>query len=140
MQDCEKGIVRKIINHKIALVEMTSQGDCNACPGKGSCKLFANGPNTFETQYTGTIKEGDSVYIDFQSDKRIFSSLLIFLVPLLVLVASYFLGNKLTGSEGWSIIFSLSGLGLSFVLIFILLKINKRFQSFYPKIYKRDGQ
>lgn len=132
----EKGIVKKIIDNKTLLADLFSLGDCNSCPGKKSCNMFSKGDKTIKARYDGAINEGDQVEIVFKPKNRIISSLLIFLLPIIVLISGYYLGFNIFGSEGYGIAFSMIGLFSTFLIIFLILKINKKSINFLPLAIK----
>jgi len=132
INNMEKGIVKEILDDNILLVDLSSLGDCNSCPGKKSCNMFSKGDKTIKARYEGSIKKGDLIQIVFKPKNRVISSLLVFFLPIVALIGGYYLGINLFNSEGYGIIFSIGGLVLTFLAIYVFLKLNKKSINFLP--------
>jgi positive regulator of sigma E activity len=128
----DRGIIKKIIDKKTAEVTISLRGDCNSCAGRSSCGAFISGDQTIRARYQEGLKEGDVAEVEYMADKRVISSIIIFLVPLIILIGSYYLGFYLFKKELSGILFSMLGLALYVPCVMIILRIKNNPLSYLP--------
>lgn len=121
----ERGIVKEVISAGKARVLVVQSGNCDSCGAKKSCGIFAGDKQRIiEARFAADqdIHEGDSVDIHIASSSRILASVLLFLVPVLAMIAGYWAGFAIFKQEGLGILFSAAALVISFVLIGVCIK------------------
>jgi len=115
----EKGRVVRV-EKGIAEVEMERTSACARC---GICLRSSQGKSLLYVEdYLGT-HPGDEVLVSIESKEILKVAFLIYLFPLVALVAGYFLGREIFGTETIGILFS--GLGF-FTALFFLHQYDKR--------------
>lgn len=137
--ETEQGKIVKIANGN-ATIQMEASSECQHCGAKHACGAFG-GESLRHIQIPVTteykdVKEGDEVTLAFQPETRIFSAFLVFIVPIIMLIAGYFVGMNLFGSEGPAILSGFAGLILAFVIIWALNKMFAREEKLMPTILK----
>jgi positive regulator of sigma E activity len=115
------GIVTNIKN-RIATVEIQKGGGCKSCSVSGIC-----GGNdktvTHKIQTELELQVGDKVRLFVSSGVKLFSSFIVFIFPILTMIIFYLLGKYiLSFSENISILFSVTGILISGILIYIIDK------------------
>ncbi|MBN2546123.1 MAG: SoxR reducing system RseC family protein [Spirochaetes bacterium] len=138
MENYDTGIIEKIIDKNNVLVKVLTKGECSSCSSKEGCRitLFMDKNNLIEAKYNEELKIGDKVYIIINGVNRVISSLLVFAFPIISLIIFYIIGNLLFDKEILAILSSLTGLIIAFLIVYILLKYNKKFQNFKPSVTK----
>jgi len=109
-----------------ALVEAIGEGGCGQCNSETGCgssklsQLFCSKPRQFTVNNEAKAAVGDEVQITLQDGVLLRSSLLIYVLPLVLLLAGGMLGsnwsNDTAGKDGFAAIGSLLGLVGGFVL------------------------
>ena len=119
----EVGIVSKI-QKDIATVKVDKKDECSKC---GMC-LFPQGVNaiTFNANNKVGAKLGDTVVIERYADGGLLSALLVFLVPLILIGVSVFLGLCIIKWQLSVLILSLSLIILWYIILSKIDKILKR--------------
>ena len=119
----EVGIVSKI-QKDIATVEVDKKDECSKC---GMC-LFPQGVNaiTFNANNKVGAKIGDTVVIERYADGGFLSAVLVFLVPLILIGLSVFLGLCIIKWQLSVLILSLSLIILWYIILSKIDKILKR--------------
>ncbi|MCK8817206.1 SoxR reducing system RseC family protein [Natroniella sulfidigena] len=94
---------------KVEIRRHSACGDCGKCDERNSMKLVID--NDLEAQ------EGDIVVLELQENDLLSAAVVIYLVPLLGLIAGYFLGLALgIEAELFRVLLGFVLFGLSFVL------------------------
>ena len=125
----QTGLIKKL-HGNIADVEIhrsTACGDncasCGLCSGRTSIVKAANAAGA---------AEGDTVLIDMADKKVLGAAFLVYIVPLVLLVAGYFIGNALFMTEPGGIITGFLLMLLSFLPIVFIDRRSR--QRYLPKI------
>lgn len=129
---------------KVSQGQMTiqlSRGDhCNVCAAKSLCSF--EGPNSayrfLNIPSVSGINEGNQVTLEYRESSRILSAMLVFLLPLLFLVAGYFLADWYFDFINREIVGAVAGLVLSGVVLFLLNRILTKSRFFLPKVLKKN--
>ncbi len=116
-------------------VEVERTGSCEGCAVSGICnsddKIIMHKIKT-ELQ----LKIGDRVRVNIETSLRIFSSFVVFIIPILTMLSFYLISKYLFNlNEDLSIIISMFGLLLSGLFIYIIDKIFAKKLNF--KITKK---
>ena len=122
----EKGVV-KSLHDSVVIVERTNIGSCKSCSIGSFCVM--NDKSEISVESTDEFSIGDVVDLMINPAVRVWSALLIFILPVLFLILFYPLSFYTFGfTEGWSILISLICSGLSlFIVKFINNKYGKKF-------------
>ena len=118
----EKGKVVKIDNG-VAQVEM---GRTSACARCGICLQSSGDKPILYVKDSLGARPGDEVLVSVDSKQILKAAFLIYLFPLVGLIAGYFLGRTVLGTERTGIIFA--GLGF-FTTLFLLYQYDKRLKA-----------
>jgi len=118
-------VVRKI-EENIVQVEIERTGSCEGCAVSGIC----NSNNKIILHKIKTdlkLKIGDKVQVNIAPSLRVFSSFVVFIIPIITMVSFYLISKYLFKlNEDLSIIISLLGLLLSGLFIYL---IDKKFAN-----------
>ena len=122
----EKGIV-KGFHDSIVIVERTNIGSCKSCSIGSFCVMKDKSEIAVES--TDEFSIGDVVDLMINPAVRVWSALLIFILPVLFLVSIYPLSYYIFRfTEGWSILISLICSSLSLLIVKIINnKYGKKF-------------
>ena len=118
----EKGRVVKV-DSGVALVEMERTSACRRC---GICLQSSGDKPILYAEDSLGAHLGDEVLVSIESKQVLKTAFLIYLFPLVGLIAGYFLGRTVWGTEGTGIIFA--GLGF-FTALFFLYRYDKRLKT-----------
>ena len=118
-------IVRKI-EENIVQVEIERTGSCEGCAVSGICN--SNDKTIIHKIKTDLkLKIGDRVQVNIAPSLRVFSSFVVFIIPILTMLSFYLISKYLfTFNEDLSIVISMFGLLLSGLFIYI---IDKKFAN-----------
>jgi len=135
----EQGTIVRITEGKAIIRVHTSEG-CSTCGAKHACGFMGDG-DTRQMEIPLSkdqheFKEGDRITLSFQPQARVFSALMVFFLPVIFLIAGYFLGMKLFAAEGKAIISAFAALVLAFVILWGLNRLFARDKNFLPTIEK----
>ncbi len=137
MESQEYGEVMSI-DGPLAKIKVPQHGGCASCVQHVAC--FPAGRNRIlMARVNGSLKEGDGVMISTASAPAVISSLLVFIGPIVLGIAVWFIGNAVT-SKLWITILAMI---LSFAAYFITLTIvDRRLRRsgwFLPRAVKCDA-
>lgn len=134
--ELEDGTVVRLEDGK-AVIQMEVGAQCDSCRLKHCCtSLSEETTRRIELPVTESLHVGDNVKLGYQPKYRIISAFLVFILPLLLLIAGYFLGLTLFKTEGKAILSGFVALGIGFITVWGLGKILDKNQSFIPQIVK----
>ncbi|MDP8269383.1 MAG: SoxR reducing system RseC family protein [Candidatus Tenebribacter davisii] len=127
-------IVRKVEDN-LVYVEIERSGSCEGCAVHGICNL--NDKTIIHKIKTDRdLKVGDRIEIHIKPSLKIFSSFVVFIVPVLFMLCFYVMGKFLFKlSEDLSIVVSMLGLLLSGLIIYLIDKLYANKLNF--KIIKK---
>jgi len=129
------GKIVKFKNGK-AVVQMETGSQCNHCAARHACSVIDGAARQIEIPVENSIHINDQVTLSYQAKSRIISALLVFILPIIFLIAGYFVGFEVFSSEGKAILSSIAGLIFAFVLLWGLNKILAKGQCFLPTVLK----
>lgn len=119
----QNGVVIKTDDNGTAQVSVKRESACEACRIKNSCITCKKTISSVADNSIGA-KEGDTVTLETPSSLILLYSALVFILPIIVALASYFIGTAVFKNDISPYILSL----VCFILTFIVLNItiNKR--------------
>ncbi|MGD8433881.1 MAG: SoxR reducing system RseC family protein, partial [Syntrophobacterales bacterium] len=90
----EEGMVKRTMGTK-AWVVTTRSEMCEACASQGACKVLGGGKEMeVEAMNTAQAKPGDQVLLTLEDQSLIKLSFLVYMFPILALIAGAALGQK----------------------------------------------
>ena len=138
--ELEEGRVISIKNNK-AVIEMDISNKCDTCAIKDSCMSLSNETvRRIEIPIKQDINVGDLVTMGYEPKFRILSAFLIFIFPLILLIAGYFIGFEIWKTEGKAIFSALAAFIIGFFIIRILNNVFDEHKSFVPIIEKVNSK
>ena len=109
------GKVIEINGNKIKL-KMFKESSCAHCSGCGDANKMAR---ELELTYNGEVEVGDIVTFELEDSKMLKIGFIVYVLPILMMIAGYFISNRLGHSETTSVLISLGFLIISFVCLHI---------------------
>lgn len=134
----EKGIIVENRPESL-LVRIERHSACGDCDRQCGLALEAEKEDTVvEVNKNGnqdfTYREGQQIILEMKESNLIFSALLIYVFPLLTMIAGFFLLENIFGTEFMGIVGSLAGFGLGFLIVRFINQQVKGSRKFEPKI------
>lgn len=123
------GVITQITDDK-AVVMLGKAETCGNC-GCGALTR-KNGEMCEDDKHYITVKNsigaqlGDPVNVEFQSAKMLSTSLILYLVPLLMMVAGILIANQIQGDNANDLISFVAGIASLLVSYLILSRVDKR--------------
>lgn len=119
----EIGIVKSIENNEVE-IEFQRSSACGSC---GACMMSEDTSKMeIKVPYKKRIEVGDRVYIDINRNFYILSSVLLYIVPLIIVMAVIILGNRFIPEDS-QVITAVLAVILSFGFYFLLKVFKKKF-------------
>jgi positive regulator of sigma E activity len=144
----EVGKITRIKNGWM-IIQLQSGEQCNACASKSAC--FFAGPASkyryIKIHRLPVYAEGNTISLGYRESSRIVAALVVFFLPLVLLLAGYFMGNALLAGINGGILGAIVGFMFSIPAIYLLNRWLSHSHLFSPKIlgrvtknYARDYQ
>lgn len=106
---------------------------CEACEIRHSClKISGRKVKVLDKQKKYNI--GSIVKLSTSQSRYILGAFLLFIIPLLFLIAFYFIGKSALSNENLSVVSGIAGFLLGFFTVLIISKIERIASFFRPKI------
>ncbi len=123
------------IQNGFAVVEYSRTDACNTCKLKAFCFQKSGDVNTLTMKNELNVKKGDKIQFEISAQMRILSSFLVFILPIIFMIGSYFLCKSAIGlSENISIIISLVSIVAAFIVVKIIDGQIKKKALIQPKM------
>ncbi len=123
------------IQNGLAIVEYSRSDACNTCRLKAFCFQKGGDSSTLTMKNELNVKKGDKVQFEISPQIRILSSFLVFILPIIFMIGSYFLCKSAIGlSENISIIVSLVSIVIAFIVVKIIDGQIKKKAMIQPKM------
>ncbi len=135
----EEGMVKRTMGNKAWVVTKRSEM-CEACASHGACKTLGGGKEMeVEAINDAQARAGDQVLLTLENQSLVKLSFLVYLFPILALIAGAALGQKVASILGTNPELSSFGLGsmffgLAFVLVRMKDKKLERTGAIIPKV------
>lgn len=117
----QDAIVTKVYNDGMAEVAVTRGTACGSNCGNCESCIFQNELKTLAKNLIGA-KPGQRVVIESKSSKVYKATLLVYILPMLLIVAGYIIAGALGASEGLCILSSFVGLVIGALIIVLSQK------------------
>lgn len=133
-----QGMVTEIISDRLAKVCFHAKGACEKCPSYDNCKS-GEGDQMKETIAINEINAeiGDSVIMELPAGKTLTSAVVIYILPIILLIVGYFVGDAVFDNEIGAIIGSVSFFVISFVVLRFINRYLDNIDTFKPIIVKK---
>ena len=140
------------IEDDVAWVETQRKTSCGSCQARKSCgtsvlqKVLGNKRTRLKVNNPSGFVVGDEVVLGLQEDALVKGSLLLYAAPLVAMFGFAFIGILLFGfigvefTEGYSILFSLSGLGVGFWYVALSSRKLVNQKDYQARILERVEQ
>lgn len=119
----EYGIIVESHNNNTAIVKMDNSFNCDSC---NACNLFDKKYSGITAYNSIKAKNGDKVEIDIRPEKTIYSSIVLFLFPVIIFVTAFFFTQVLLKQKFSDAIGALSGLIMIVIYYFFIRIIDKK--------------
>lgn len=131
--------IGKIVNLEDgkAVVQLTAGSQCDHCGAKTICSSLSSAIRQITVPSPEDVKIGDLVELVYKPSTRIASSLIVFIMPVLFMIAGYFVAVAIVQkSEGMGIIGSLFGIAAGIFLVWVFNRVLADKKDFSPYIKK----
>jgi len=122
------------INGEMAKVEVAQREICHRCPSENFCRLATGDSRQIEAVNKIGAKPGDIVKIEIGSGRILTGAFIVYILPIVALLAGGVLTEWFGGSQNMAIITGMIALGVSFLIIWILNKWIARSRKMIPVI------
>ncbi len=134
----EEGEVVELRNGTV-VVRLEAGMRCMTCAARGACQAFGSGVRKIELPSREGVEPGQRVVLKYKSRFRIFSALLVFLVPIVGLVGGFVAAVALFKTQGAGVLGAFLGLGIGFGLLRLIDRWIARRATFLPEIVEKKG-
>lgn len=124
-----------------ARVEVKRSSACRHCASASLCLAFSKDTNAVEVSDPIGVRVGQRVRVGLESTALLKASAILFVIPILALVAGVFLGNLLAIRQGyqgsaelWAILVGISALFITFLIIRLLNDYFRKKRGYVPII------
>lgn len=125
MAETEAEEVVKVFDDK-AIVQMKAGDHCQHCGARSVCSAIGEKVRQITIQNTIKASEGDRVTLSYRPKSRVASAAVVFILPIIFLIADYFVGQRDFGSESMGIVGSLIGLMVAFSILWIIDRVLRK--------------
>ncbi len=142
----EEGVVTRIESAATAWVKTTRSGACKSCSARSSCHSLGGGEETeVEAINHAGAKIGEKVVLSFDTSPLLKATFLLYMFPILALLAGAFIGQQLAADFRLDPSFLSAVLGfLCFGLTFAFVRAKgnqlAKKEEYRPKITRVIGQ
>ena len=122
-----------------AFLETKSTSACGTCSAQSTCgslSFFKKKVSHLRVKNTLNLNAGDSVLLGMQSEKLLFGSVLIYIVPIFSLFTFAGLG-RVWGGEGLSILMGVVGLFLALLFVKHFVAQSRISKQFEPILIRK---
>ena len=139
----ENGLIKEQKSNMV-LVESEANAACSSCAAKSRCISEAEGQKRYLwIDNTIGAKPGDHVVFEIEGKSVVFSSVLLYLIPAVFLIAGLILGSKYSRildmeKDMSSAVWGFCGLALSFLFVKIVSDLIKKHKVFVPTLIGVD--
>jgi sigma-E factor negative regulatory protein RseC len=122
------------IRGQVALVSTVAKGACHSCSARGVCHLGGDNTMVVEAWNRRGARVGDTVLIRLSSRSVLGAAFLLYLVPLLVFLGGFILGQVLTQNQLWAVVWGFFLMAAVYVGIRFLDRWLHRMKKLRPEI------
>ncbi len=131
----ETGTVVKVNKNKI-VVKLSAGDHCNVCAAKSMCAFQSSDSSVrlLELPKRSNIPEGAQVRLEYKESSRILAAFIVFLLPLLFLLAGYYVGESLLTGPNGGVIGAVVGFFLAGIVLYWLNRWLSHSKYFLPRL------
>lgn len=123
------------IQKGLAVVEYSRSDACNTCKLKAFCFQKGGDVTKLTMKNILNVKKGDKVQFEISPQMRMLSSFLVFILPVIFMIGSYFVcKSAINLTEKVSIIISLISIVVAFIIVKIIDGQIKKKAMIQPKM------
>lgn len=116
-----------------AQVSVTASESCTGCSVRNQCHSATGNSKTITALNHADALPGDTVVFEVDSSRVVFSAVLVWIMPLVFMVAGYLIAERIAGGM-IPIIAAFVCFGIAFLLIKLIDRAVSGGTSFYPVI------
>lgn len=132
----EVGKIIRVADGKI-VVQIDAGSQCKLCGAAQACHPAQATTRQLELPYQSQdLNIGDEVMVRFKPQIRVLSAALVFILPILFMIAGYFIGQSIFKNESMAVLVSFGALMVSFLALWIINRFSARSKNFVPNIIK----
>lgn len=137
----EEGIVSRTIRDR-ALVVTQRSAECESCVSVDACRMLGGSTDMeVEALNIAGAAAGDRVQLDISGEVLLTASFLVYMVPVLGLIAGAIFGHHVALSKGWdhdglAFLAGAAGFALSFVLVKLFSGRASISDAYVPRVVK----
>jgi len=126
------------INNNICTIEIDANSGCHTCTLKSKCHASSRGKRTIDLKVNNLhFKVGDKVELETQPKSVITASFLVFILPLIISIAAYFIATSLFSVDSYGPLIFFVFFILAELLIFFIDKKIGGHSFFGPEIVRK---
>ncbi len=139
----ERGQVVSVADGRVR-VAVQRQSACGACQARAACgqglmqALQPGRCHEVEALSDLVLQEGDMVTIGINAGLMVRSAILVYLLPLLVLIAGALLGQWLEAGEGWTIVLAAAGFAASCAYLYRFNQRQRNNADYMPVVLRAE--
>jgi len=140
--DTEVGWVKEVVGDQ-AVITLKPGVQCSRCGARMVCAAGSEQVRELKIPNTLHARVGEKVEITYRESSRITQAFLLFIVPILFLLAGYFVARAWFGSEGAAAAGAVVGLLISLGLLRLINNFVEKRQIYVPemtRIVERVGE
>ena len=134
----EVGTVQKI-DGEYAFIRVEKKSACgeNCATCKGGCVPTER---IIKVKNTKKCQSGDKVALDMNTKKVMSAAFMVYIIPLVMLILGYFLGESLFGNEGSAILSGVVLMIISMIIIAVFDRLSKdKYMAEITEIINKDA-
>jgi len=126
----------KKVESGYAFIEMEITSGCRDCENRAVC-MAGDKPALTRIENKIGLTEGDRIELDIPPKEKITAGFLLFILPLLFLIAGYYIGYMIKPEETAGIIGGIIGLAIGLSDIILLQKLLKKTSYLKPRSVRK---
>ncbi len=120
-------------------VQLRTGEQCEVCAAKSACSF--GGPKSkyrfIHIPVVQGFQEGNLVYLEYPEKSKIIAALIVFLLPILMILAGYAIANQISQIPNSGVFGALGGFFLSIGVLYMMNKLLSKTGYFLPRIIGR---
>jgi len=126
------------INKDICTIEIDANSGCHTCTLKSKCHASSRGKRRIDLKInTSKFNVGDKVELETKPKSVIAASFLVFILPLIISIAAYFIATNLFSIKEYGPLVFFVFFILAELLIFVIDKMIGGHSFFGPEVVRR---
>ena len=122
------------IRDQVILVSTAAKGACHSCSARGVCHMGGDKTMVVEARNLIGAQAGDTVRICLSSRSVLGAAFLLYVVPLLVFLGGFILGQALTQNQLWAVLLGFLSMAAAYVGIRLVDRWLDRKRKLLPQV------